>query len=298
MMILKARLLYVIALSHEAKPLYEKLQAKLFVSKYGFKLYSVENNDNSVTDEAAILVTGSGSNAMASGLAWSQQYLPQVAVFLNLGVAGHGSLPIGASFIVSKVSDHCSGKQFYPHPIVKPQQELQFSELLTVSQPSKSYQMNCGYDMEASSFFETGRRFLNSEAVQSIKVVSDNTELNFTQLTPQVIAELIENNIHWVLSYAQQLMVNAIPNSAEFDADLMHEIQSKWSLSVSSQTILQNLLRSATCLAPHAHNDFPRPSEAETLKQYITLAKQWVLSVEPNLNPDVCSKQPVGKHHG
>jgi len=281
---LSANVLYVIALSHEAKPLYEKLQAKLFVSKYGFKLYHVDAKD--VLNSAAVLVTGSGSNAMSSGLTWAQQYLTDVQAFLNVGIAGHGSLPRGSIFLVSKVTDQGSGKCFYPHPVVRKHKELQFSDLLTVSKPSGAYKTDCAYDMEASAFFETGRRFLNAEAVQSIKVVSDNTESNFSQLTPQLVVDFIEKNSDLIVSYAEQLLMSSTPNEIDIDVHLMSKIQTKWKVSVSNQTILQELLRSSAILAPHCDRCFPQPEDSETLKQYITVAKQWVLSVKPVL---VCS---------
>lgn len=274
-------ILYVLALSHEAKPLYEKLQARLLISKHGFKLYHVEGKNK--TNGSAVLVTGSGCNAMSAGLAWSQQYLPRVKAFLNVGIVGHGSLSIGSVFLVSKVCDDNSGKCSYPHPIVKKHQEIQFSNLVTVAKPSASYQPNCGYDMEASAFFETGRRFLNAEAVQSIKVVSDTPESDFTQLTPKVVNELIAKNSDSILTYAKELLLSAVPNDMSFDQGLMVEIQEKWNVSMSNQTILNELLTSAALLASHSKKPFPQPKESETLKQYLAIARQWVLSAKPLL---------------
>lgn len=278
----QATTLYVVALSHEAKPLYEKLQAKLLVAKHGFKLYAVEHEKSDFRD-AAILVTGSGSNAMSSGLTWAQQFLPKVRAFLNVGIAGHGSLPLGEIFLVSKVSDDCTGKSFYPHPIVKKHRELPFSDLLTVAKPSDCYQADLAYDMEASAFFETGRRFLNAEAVQSIKVVSDNADSDFTQLTPQSVVELIAKQSDLIVSYAEKLLLSASPNDIVIDEGLMQAIQSKWKVSVSNQVILRELLRSANLLSHHNRDDFPQPQESETLKQYLLLAKQWVLTTRPSL---------------
>jgi len=287
---LSANMLYVVALSHEAKPLYEKLQAKLLVSKHGFKLYHVV--EKGVLNSAAVLVTGSGSNAMSSGLTWAQQYLTDVQAFLNVGIAGHGNLSIGSVFLVSKVTDDSSGKCFYPHPVVRKYKELQFSDILTVSKPSEAYQINCGYDMEASAFFETGRRFLNAEAVQSIKVVSDNAESNFKHLTPQLVAGYIKKNCDSIFLYAERLLMSSTPNEIDIDVHLMSKIQTKWKVSVSNEVILQELLRSSALLTPHSDNYFPQPEDSETLKQYISLAKQWVLSVKPSLGHNYV----VGKH--
>lgn len=282
-----AQILYVTALSHEAKPLYGKLNAKLLISKYGFKLYHTD--DENKLNNSALLVTGSGSNAMSSGLTWAQQYLPDIKVFLNVGIAGHGSLTIGSNFLVSKVCDDNTGKCFYPHPIVKKHREIPFSDLLTVAKPSDRYQPDLGYDMEASAFFETGRRFLNAEAVQSIKIVSDNTGFHFSQLTPKRVFDLIDNNSQLILSYSDLLLSVALPNVCEFDCDLMNRIQSKWTVSVSNQVILQELLRSAVLLAPHSDNDFPQPQDSETLKQYLSFANNWIQSIMPKLTLDSIS---------
>ena len=227
---------------------------------------------------------------MSSGLAWAQQFLPYVRVFLNVGIAGHGSLSIGSSFLVHKVSDYSSGKCFYPHPIVKTYPELLSSELLTVPKPNASYQANCGYDMEASAFFETGRRFMNAESVQSIKVVSDTPESDFTELTAKSISELIEKKCDLILMYAQELLSKATPDEIDFDHELMAQIQLRWKLSVSNQTILRELLCSAVLLESHNTELFPDPQNSETLKQYLSLAKQWVLSTRPMLNVKTMSK--------
>ena len=283
-----ATILYTFALSHEAKPFYEKLNAKILVSKHGFKLYHanakdpINSDDNSTS--VAILITGSGSNAMSAGLAWAQQFLPNVRVFLNIGIAGHGGLPIGSCFLVSKATDDNSGKCFYPHSSVKKHLGLPLSEILTVSKPSSNYQKTYGYDMEASAFFETGRRFLNAEAVQSIKVVSDSAESDFTQLTPMFVNEIIEKESDLILQYANELLLNSVPNEMQFDNDLMREVASKWNVSVSNQTILRELLCSAALLQSHSAEPFPKPQGSETLKHYLTKAKQWVLAAKPILH--------------
>jgi nucleoside phosphorylase len=169
------------ALPCEAKPLVEHFNLKKVVNIQPFAVY--------VQDEICLTVTGLGKSAMAAGVAYTQALFNAVEnpVLINIGIAGHQDYPIGGLYLVNKITDVDSHKNYYPPLITKalcPSCAIQ-----TSSTPQLNYDHADLCDMEASAFYETAIRFTSSELSQCLKVISDN------QLSPAINIQAKQVNV-------------------------------------------------------------------------------------------------------
>ena len=122
--------------------------------------------------------------------------------FLNVGIAGHGSLDIGTAFIANRIEDDQEDKTFYPPQITN--SKMMQSRLRSCSHPNRNY-ANLGFDMEAHAFFSIASRSITRELVQVVKVVSDNNDHSFESITPTIASDLIEKNLPEIIDLVDQL---------------------------------------------------------------------------------------------
>lgn len=238
---------FVFALPCEAFPFIKALNAQHTFSEYGFKLY--------VAADTAIVIVGAGRTAMAAGLVWAKTHAPGLILWVNVGIAGLKNGEIGALKIASSVREGSTKKVFYPHLLFKAikGEKLAFSELLTVDSVQANYPAEQMLDMEASSFIETARRFAKSEAIQVIKVVSDNEEHNITHINAAFVEQLINDNISTVLAFmtkaGEKVLPHALNESIERRVD---NLEARMRLSVSQRL---HLIRQLSTIQ-HANEHF------------------------------------------
>lgn len=92
-------------------------------------------------------------------------------IWLNIGVAGHASLPIGEACLVNKITDEQHATTWYPQILFKI--DCTSAELITHDAPSTEYQ-DALFDMEASGFCQMALRLGTAELIHCLKIVSDN----------------------------------------------------------------------------------------------------------------------------
>ncbi len=179
-------LIWVCALHCEAKPVIDRYRLKKSHENPSFDLYLGEN--------MLCVVSGSGKIASATACAWIAGSIAATTapLWINLGTAGAASHAIGSVFLLNQVIDADSGQRFYPAPGAG--SELPGHACLTLSQASHEYQPQYLFDMEASGFMYSALRFSSAELVQSIKVVSDNQEVQ-TGKNRARVSELIQQQM-------------------------------------------------------------------------------------------------------
>lgn len=170
-------LLLVTALQAEASPLIDHFRLKSLSNGP----YSLFGNQN-----LSLVVTGVGELAAATATAAALSTMNKQSVTLNIGVAG-ADQTLGEIFYASAIEkSDLPGNQdtqstnpvstgstvFYPHPPFRP--HLPSIRVESVTQPSTNYQAGTCFDMEAYGFCFAARRFLDSERIHSLKIVSDN----------------------------------------------------------------------------------------------------------------------------
>ncbi len=135
-------------------------------------------------DSLFLVVSGIGKLEMAAATAaalsgLSAAVLPTRALNLGIAAAAPSAGPPGKVYQVVKVTDQASARDSFPDLL--PETGLSPALLRTVDQPLEKLptpptnsDLPILYDMEASGFWQGCRRFLPSDAIHSLKVVTDS----------------------------------------------------------------------------------------------------------------------------
>jgi len=171
------------ALPCEAKGLIEHYKLKKDLNIHAFAVY--------LNNHICLTVTGIGKSAMAAGVAYTQaRYATTEQVTLvNIGIAGHQHHSLGELFLIDKIRDSDSQKNYYPALIAKV--PCRRANLQTVSKVQPHYHCSELSDMEASAFYETAVRFTTSELILCLKVISDNQHSSIETINAKQVSALI-----------------------------------------------------------------------------------------------------------
>ncbi len=152
-----------------------KAEAASLISHYRLELQQQREFPLYTADNIALVISGSGKTnaAAATAYLYGKTGFLSDAVWINLGIAGHAVDAPGSTYLASKVIDVATERVLHlslPH---KPPWKT--AALYTYDQPHNSDQRGKGiFDMEASGFAFTARRFSQPRLVHCIKVISDN----------------------------------------------------------------------------------------------------------------------------
>lgn len=126
-------------------------------------------------DDIALVISGSGKSnaAAATAYLYGKTGFHSDAVWINLGIAGHAVDAPGNTYLASKVIDVATERVLHLSPPDNP--PWRTTALYTFEKPHRGDQHDKGvFDMEASGFAFTARRFSQPQLVHCIKVISDN----------------------------------------------------------------------------------------------------------------------------
>lgn len=188
---------FVIALPCEAKPLIAKFGLHPLEGRQPYPIYHDENRLH------WLIVTGVGRQAASVGTAYLAGLTTsgKSIAWLNIGVAGHATLPLGEARVAHKITDVTSGTSHFPPVIL---QGLPTESLVTVTQPEKSIPSQMLVDMEGSAFYAAASTFSSPELVHCLKVVSDHgTE---QRLAKEHVTSLVEGQLSAVEAASEQLL--------------------------------------------------------------------------------------------
>lgn len=177
------------ALQCEAKPIIEFFNLSNYRSDSPFKIYTNKN--------IWLIISGVGMlNAIS---AVSYLYVkagePKYHAWINIGIAGSKTLPLGTFSLIHKVTEETSNKSFYPMFIFDAKSYLQNS-LITKLSPNFNYHPSSLYDMEAYGFYFSASKYTNMEFIHCLKIISDNEEFHSLILEKEKVENLIKNNIY------------------------------------------------------------------------------------------------------
>ncbi|RLA09945.1 MAG: hypothetical protein DRQ54_01115 [Gammaproteobacteria bacterium] len=230
----------LVALQAEAKPIIRHFGLSGKPPVAGFRRYG--------NAQINLLVTGVGSVAMASGVTLlamesllAEGSAPSAAAWVNVGIAGHGDLPLGTAFLASKITDQSSGLCWYPPQVL--QADIPRHELITVATPAQEYPGDAAVDMEASGFYPTACRFVTGELVQCLKVVSDNRGHPATRLDEGVIGERMVELLEPLAGVIDELhsLAMTLPRPVIGEVALQPYLQ-RWRFSHAQRLQLSRLL--------------------------------------------------------
>jgi hypothetical protein len=230
---------FVVAFLAEAQPV---------IDFYRLVKTDVPSGSMFQNDQHCLLISGLGKDRAATATKLlGQSKAKKNEGWLNLGIAGHGSLAKGDAFIACKIIDDKSEEVFYPPPISH--SSLPVSSLCTSSSPVTQYEPGIGYDMEAHSFYREASRFSFRELVQVVKIVSDTPGQPIEKIRPREATEMIAshmNQLDQVVRQIDQLALEVQPD--EQIEKMAQEILSLQHFSVTRTHQLRELLRHAKML--------------------------------------------------
>lgn len=185
----------VVALDAEAKPLIHHFRAATRFDLHPFRVY--------VADFTRIIVGGIGAAnaAAAAGFLHGAFGCPSHDAWLNVGVAGHASAPLGSCWSILKVTDASTGRSTYPQCVDAPPNQT--ASLLTVSQPERAYPTEHLYDMEGAGFHQTASRLATAELAHVVKVVSDSRAHPLPTRPDAALSQHIERLMTGALPFIQ-----------------------------------------------------------------------------------------------
>lgn len=222
------------ALPCEAKPLIDFSHLKKNIAIEPFAVF--------FNDDICLTVTGIGKSAMAAGIAYTQALFAAVPhpILLNIGIAGHEEHALGDLYLIDKITDADSQKNYYPPLLFKP--PCPTANLLTVSRAQLSYnQQPHLYDMEASAFFETATRFSTGELVHCLKIISDNKETPAENIQAKTVSALIAAQLPAIESVMQNLDQLSL-SIRTFEVAVFTELKQRYRFTASEQMQLKNKL--------------------------------------------------------
>lgn len=124
------------------------------------------------------------------------------AAWVNVGIAGHRTLPLGEVVLAHAVTDAASGRVWRLRPGFAP--PCPTAAVTTVDRPETSYPEDVVYEMEAAGFCAAATRFAGRELIRVIKVISDNAAASPRHLTAGRVEELIERGIDTIAAIVEQ----------------------------------------------------------------------------------------------
>ena len=240
------------ALPSEAKPLLGHFDLPNLSSEGPFR--------HSVGDGVALVVSGIGKASAAAACAYLYALLQHredvaaaqlaSAAWINVGIAGHGRLPVGEAVLAHEIVDRASGRRHFPSLVIEP--PCVTDTVITVDAVERSYAPPVAYDMEAAAFFEIARRCTHAELVHCLKVVSDGPAaapetINAVKVQAWIAAHL--GTLDRLIAGCRELMVEVEPLHA--DPPDFAECLERWHFTTSDRHQLRRLLRRRHTLVPN-----------------------------------------------
>ena len=232
----------ICALKPEARPLLDYFAMQSLADRV--PIY--QNPDSQIT----LTISGIGKPAAAAAVTRTRDHFKagRSHAWLNLGIAGHASLPLGQAVIIKKITDATSGQTWFPSCVFTT--TLPAHDLLTLEQPGSEYRREL-FDMECAGFFQAATGFATLELVQAVKIISDNAGQPMEGVAPKLISRLMVQNLHVVEEITQQLLsLSKHQQRLNDPGPDYHAITKERHFSVSQQHQLQASLRKWQALYP------------------------------------------------
>lgn len=233
----------VVALEAEARPLIERYRLERDVGARDFKIFRRE--------ETALVVSGIGKAAAAAATSYLHLTAggERDAVWLNVGIAGHGTRAVGEAVLAHKIVDRGTDRAWYPPLVFKP--PCVTDQLTTVDRPERELASPGAFDMEASGFVATAGRFASAELVQCLKIVSDGPGTELEGLTREVVGRLIGKRLPMIEAVAVACgRLSRELRSLDAEPPELTTCLARWRFTVTERRELRRLLRRRQTLAP------------------------------------------------
>lgn len=228
-----------------------KAEAKSFIEKLGLKKnISYRHMDVFENEEYAVCITGTGMirAAIAVTELLSTRQPSGKDFILNIGICGFrgatSGRKVGETFICNKIISSHDGKTYYPDMIY----EIEYEEmqLRTLNKPDENYQYTDEEneelaDMEAAGVYEAAIRFINSDQIAFIKIVSDMCDGIFP--TKDEVENLVGARANYILEWTHNIATIRKKDDnirlSEDEIKWIDEISDKMRYSVTRREMLK-----------------------------------------------------------
>ena len=229
----------VVALLKEATPLIESWGLKK-IQHTPFPLYAA--------NQRRLIISGMGGENAAKASQYLIDHFPgKNLAWLNLGIAGHGSLPRGQLFSAGRIINQGGPQVFYPPKIIDSPAPV--SELTSCLQPVTNYLQNMGFDMEAHAFYRIASTASTRELVQVLKIVSDNPEFPISEFQPVMATQWIRENLSIIDDWVSKLQEMALEIMPSYEVkNCLDRITRKGRFSATRTIQLSSLLQQSIAL--------------------------------------------------
>lgn len=193
---------WVVAFLPEAAPIIEHFQLRKMDRGAGpFPVYG------SPDGKVSLVLSGKGKlNAAAATAALAAVSEDARAAWINFGIAGAGTNDYGNVFLASRVTDHSSGRNWFPVSCVGPKCEPARRYVRTIDDPSGNYPEDGSLlEMEAAGFYPIALKCNSAEFCHVVKVVSDDPGHLIEQVTPKIAGALCATALHCFLPWLASL---------------------------------------------------------------------------------------------
>ena len=187
---------FVVAMPSEAKPINRHFG---LIRDNSATQYSVYRNQG-----MALIITGIGCAASEQATRWLMELLPEPAVWINAGIAGHSHLPVGEALLASEILHRPSGNRWQTRLPASP--PCGSAPLITCAEPETAYAHSALYDMEAAGFYLAASTAVPVQQIHCFKIVSDNPQCPVHSINREMITQLMNDQLH-LLEHLSDLKV-------------------------------------------------------------------------------------------
>lgn len=177
----------LMALSPEAKPINRHLGLLRDNRHDQYRLYR--------NDHISLVISGLGLHHAAAATDWlhSVNDHRQDDIWINIGIAGHPSHPVGEIFQASRIEDMETGQIW--HLEIREDVPCSPEQVVSVRQPDTSYTLNALVEMEAAGFYRSALNHTSPDRIYCLKVVSDNMDNPTDMLNGKIVSHLIREQM-------------------------------------------------------------------------------------------------------
>lgn len=156
----------------------------------------------------ALVMTGCGAEAMRRGVDFlSGAVSRQDAYWLNLGIAGHGSLTRGTCLFATRIIAPGSGRRWQlPAPRIP---GIAHSPLQCTESAESNYAPETGYDMESVGFATALSAIGALDRAAVLKVVSDGPNHPSGEINGRMVGDLVQLTIPVIGRLLQRQTIHA-----------------------------------------------------------------------------------------
>jgi hypothetical protein len=177
---------FVVALPSEAKPINRHFG---LIRDNKATQYSLYRNQG-----VALVISGIGSEVSEQATRWLHEMLPEPAIWINVGIAGHSHLPIGVALLASEILHQSSGRRWQTRLPAPP--PCGSAPLITCAEPETGYPHNALYDMEAAGFYSAASTVAPAQRIHCFKIVSDNPQSPVHSINREMITRLMNDQLN------------------------------------------------------------------------------------------------------